>query len=579
MKKTFIWMAAILLLIGLSGCDLGLNGTGMSGGNSNRAIDKTNDWMNGGGSKTFTSLATDTFKVDWSCPSSVTDFCMVVGKGWQTGSSSRTVHYVGNFNPNITTYSNTEWQNAYLSLYGWAHKGTEIIEYYVLDGYGEFYQGKPGVDSSYTTIGNSYTSNGSTYHMVTKTKNDYHAFGSGKANFRQLISIRDTRKRPGNVDGIITFSDHVAAWGSGQNGANYGGLTFDGYQILAVEANNSNGTATIKVEECEVPKGTATTTNRQFKSEFTLGGEKYLAHTIANNNWQSDNWRFTDRIGWDSGATDASMWQAEQIGSTSNYYIKNVQDGKYLTFTLTTTDPNKLVDSISPFYINLYANPLFTDEQNAGEYGFRQHWQLATDSGGMTILKSRVNTDIAISLNYTSGYAQGVPTSMLASRAVTINTRVFYEKWNMLVYGDPGSVLPTTVKNISNKWSGKRLTVISSNNDAETRAQPDNSSWTSQNWTCEKVGSTTSYRIKNKFSGRYLNARDSNESAVVACYDLNSDWGSMQWTAEAAGDGGYRFKNVWSGKYLTIADTSDYSKVLAQSLHTDWASQVWYLVD
>ena len=106
----------------------------------------------------------DTFRVDWSTPANVTDFVMVVGKGWTTGSSSRVVHYVGNFDPNITTYSNTEWQNAYLSLYGWAHHGTEIIEYYVLDGYGEFYQGKPGVDDSYTSIGNTYTSNGSTYH-------------------------------------------------------------------------------------------------------------------------------------------------------------------------------------------------------------------------------------------------------------------------------------------------------------------------------------------------------------------------------------------------------------------------------
>ncbi len=236
--------------------------------------------------------------------------------------------------------------------------------------------------------------------------------------------------------------------------------------------------------------------------------------------------------------------------------------------------------------LNLYANPLFTDDKNSGVYGYRQHWSIETDSNGSSVLKSRQNTSVAVSLNNNTGYAQGVPVSMLASssrpasRAIDINTITFYEKWQVEEFIVPNNpvVLPTTDKNFSNKWSGKRLTATSAVNDAETRAQSDNSSWSSQDWIFEKVSGSSSYRIKNIWSGKYLNVRDSSEDSVVACHDFVSDWGSMQWIPEPA-DGGYRFRNVWSGKYLTIVDTSDYSEVLAKDLHTDWASQVWYLVD
>ena len=604
MKRIFIFAAVILLLIGFAGCDFGLNGINdsemLNGGNTAKALSYEQHWKTGDGSiNTWQTSGSGTYTVQWTDNiDSDSDgdpdddaFVMVVGRGWTGGSANRVIHYYGDFNPNTVSYDGggSDWENAYLSVYGWAHSNGELIEYYVLEGYGEFYQGKPGVDDSYGDPIGSYTSNGSTYHIVTKRKQDDNVDGYGW--FRQIISIRENRVTPGKVDGIINFADHVAAWQT----AGYTISDYYKYQMLAVEANNSNGSATITVEECENPNATTVSAYQRYENEFTDLGEKYLSTTSASNFWQSglDLGYPTTRVGWTNGSSDSSFWQPEKIGSTDFYYIKNVNDGKYLTITITTTDTNKLVTNIAvddegnpnpddpEFYINLYANPLFTDSKNPGRYGFRQQWSITTDSdSGDTVLKSRQNSDIAISLNETSGYAQGVPTSMLASKAVTINTKTFYEKWNVEEYPNPNApAIPPTYKNLSNKWSGKRLTVTSSNNDAETRAQTDNASWTSQDWTFENVTGTPYYRIKNKWSGRYLNVRDDSAYAVVACYDLVSDWRSMQWIAEATGDGGYRFKNVWSGKYLTISNTSDYAEVHAQDLHTDWSSQVWNLAD
>jgi hypothetical protein len=131
---------------------------------------------------------------------------------------------------------------------------------------------------------------------------------------------------------------------------------------------------------------------------------------------------------------------------------------------------------------------------------------------------------------------------------------------------------------LSNAWSGRRLTATTQQNDAETRAQPANSGWTSQDWTIEPVTDTGYVRLRNVWTGRYLNVQSDSENAKVVNYDLVPEWTSQQWVIEpVSGSSDVRLRNVWTGRYLTVVDTSSYAAVLSQSLNTGWASQRWRL--
>ena len=133
--------------------------------------------------------------------------------------------------------------------------------------------------------------------------------------------------------------------------------------------------------------------------------------------------------------------------------------------------------------------------------------------------------------------------------------------------------------NLSSSYGGRRLTATSTSNDAETRAQPDNPQWNSQDWVIEQSGYSTTIRLKNIYSGKYLNVRSQAEDARITTYESVDGWTSMQWYAEhVAGTNDVRFRNVWSGKYLTVVDQSDYSVILAKTLNTTWSSQRWSIV-
>ena len=147
-----------------------------------------------------------------------------------------------------------------------------------------------------------------------------------------------------------------------------------------------------------------------------------------------------------------------------------------------------------------------------------------------------------------------------------------------LVSGFDGSSSPgyTTIS-LSSVWSGKHLTVTGAQNDADTKAQPENSGWTSQDWKIEPVSGSTYVRLKNVWSGKYLNVQNQNENARIVCYDLNESWLSQQWILEPVSGSEVRLKNVWSGRYLTVENTGDYSSIWSQSLNTGWASQKWVI--
>lgn len=142
-----------------------------------------------------------------------------------------------------------------------------------------------------------------------------------------------------------------------------------------------------------------------------------------------------------------------------------------------------------------------------------------------------------------------------------------------LYTGNPNYAVNTFKSN----WSGRVLTATGTQNDADTKAQPANSSWNSQQWQLETVPNTTYFRLKNIYSNKYLNVQNQNESAKVVCYDLHEDWTSEQWIIQTVSGNQVRLKNVWSGKYLTVQNTSDYASIFSQSLNTGWASQIWIM--
>jgi len=165
---------------------------------------------------------------------------------------------------------------------------------------------------------------------------------------------------------------------------------------------------------------------------------------------------------------------------------------------------------------------------------------------------------------------------------------MLYCTGNYNIYGSDGNVKALNFSigegsgfapvSFSSQWTGKHLTLTGTQNDAETKAQPENTTWTSQDWKIETIAGSGNVRVKNVWSGKYLNVQNQNENAKIVCYDLNTSWLSQQWKIEPVqGTGSVRLKSAWSGKYLTVETNGDYANILAKSLNTSWTSQNWVM--
>ncbi|KAJ5588938.1 endo-1-4-beta-xylanase 2 [Penicillium hordei] len=171
-------------------------------------------WTNGGGQVQYNNGKNGEYDVSWKDCGDFTS-----GKGWSTG-TNRDIHFAGNFNPS---------GNAYLAVYGWT-KGP-LVEYYVLENYGEY---NPG--SSMTHKG-SFSSDGSVYDIYTHQQVNQPSI-EGTTTFMQYWSIRRNKRSAGTV----TTANHFNAWAS--HGMNLGQHD---YQILSVEGFASSGSARMSV--------------------------------------------------------------------------------------------------------------------------------------------------------------------------------------------------------------------------------------------------------------------------------------------------------------------------------------------
>ncbi|PYH44564.1 glycoside hydrolase family 11 protein [Aspergillus saccharolyticus JOP 1030-1] len=174
-------------------------------------------WTDGAsGDVEYTNGNGGSYSVSWNSASN-----FVGGKGWNPG-SARTITYSG-------SWTSTDNSNSYLSVYGWTT--SPLVEYYILEDYGEYNPGSAG------TYKGSVYSDGATYDIYTATRTNAPSI-DGTATFPQYWSIRQSKR----VGGTVTTANHFNAWAAlGMD------LGTHNYQIVATEGYYSSGSASITV--------------------------------------------------------------------------------------------------------------------------------------------------------------------------------------------------------------------------------------------------------------------------------------------------------------------------------------------
>ncbi|KAK7023692.1 hypothetical protein VNI00_016575 [Paramarasmius palmivorus] len=174
------------------------------------AITILGEWTDGAAQATYTNGNSGSYTLTWSGNNGN----LVGGKGWNPGSSSRTINYSGTYQPN---------GNSYLSIYGWTRN--PLIEYYVVESYGSY---NP---SSAAQKKGTVTCDGASYDVLTTMRYNQPSI-DGTQTFQQFWSVRNPKKQPGgSISGSVNVACHFNAWKN--FGMNLG--SEHNYQIVATE--------------------------------------------------------------------------------------------------------------------------------------------------------------------------------------------------------------------------------------------------------------------------------------------------------------------------------------------------------
>ncbi|MBN1696215.1 MAG: glycoside hydrolase family 11 protein [Spirochaetales bacterium] len=255
-------------------------------------------WTDGGGSVSMTLGSGGQFSVNWSnCGN------FVCGKGWQTGSESRTITWTANAGG-----------AQYVGLYGWMQN--PLVEYYI--------------PRSGGSNRGTYQADGTTYTLYTNTRTNMPSI-EGTRTFEQYFC-------GGGGGGSVNFGEHCNGWrklGMGVGSQNY--------QVVAIEGwGGSSGSASATVGDA--PSQTAAPTpdttpspsplasgNIVVRARGTIGGE-IMEVRIGNNVLGS--WTVT---------TDYQDYYAQGDGTIDVYFTNDDQEQNgmdlqvdYITYNGTT---------------------------------------------------------------------------------------------------------------------------------------------------------------------------------------------------------------------------------------------------
>ncbi|KAK3202553.1 hypothetical protein GRF29_154g14013 [Pseudopithomyces chartarum] len=175
-------------------------------------------WTDNSASVKYKDLANGAYSVTWNGTGN-----FVGGKGWNPGSTSRSVNWTGSFEPN---------GYAYLTVYGWTTN--PLVEYYIVENYHPDHEPAAPPEGEVVT---NLTSDGSVYSVRTKMRINKPSI-EGTSTFRQIFSVRQDKRS----EGIVTVSKHFEAWK--EAGLKTG---THNYMVMATEGNNSSGKASIEV--------------------------------------------------------------------------------------------------------------------------------------------------------------------------------------------------------------------------------------------------------------------------------------------------------------------------------------------
>ena len=627
MKK--ILKAVVFLMIALvvlTGCDLKSrfvsSEIGSVGQVTAKEDSKTSDGYNftqiwdkegqEGGDISFTDHPNGRYELEWECDGEDgnpdTYWLTVCGKGWgynASGSNTRFVQYYGSFDPDESPNPNPpedDYQNAYLAFYGWSENPK--IEYYVLDSWGEYNHSMATGDDAYDYV-TSYESLNTEYRLYSKARNDETPFtNSGqKENFTQLVAIRDQRVGFGNVGGRIKFSDHLNAW----NDEGFG-ITGSYFQILATEANQSNGSSDITVNE----GGTYIADDEfgQWVADIEellpqLNGSYFYGGSVMTSNGDhrgsfsptEKNFATVERNGYDYPVGNLAAWVSFS-GIPSN-----PPAGRYV-------DVDVNIQMVE-----------FGDEITAGEYIDKKYFphpkDWVSDPDVLDVIESMSREDAIQELvtTYEDDYGWPWIASMNANAEFNVNGE---EYLSTISHGE------AKIDLVLNQIMVENVVLNGTScNDFTIRFMRDNHEPVLvAYYTCQgddynsgrlaldltnvgssivlakslgPIGSLIKYgtggpqpvetivRFQNVWTARILTLSNETEygDRLLKAQPWNSGWNTQQWAVEGLddGSGAVRLRNLNDNEYLTIRSNGNNASVITQPLHESWDSQKWYLSD